>query len=437
MAELTRNSENQELFKNFLYRNYFRYWKENTGLEEERALEIIINDKCDHNCKYCYFVKYGHNFFTEESRSDEAILRNFDLFIKWLDENNYKPINIDPFSSEIFSQEVGFKVLEMILEKMPYVKQVVIPTNMSFIFDEEKTNRVQKLIDRYGKTETKLYLSASIDGIYMEDNRPMRSGQQRDEEYYHNLFTFCKKNSISFHPMIYSNNIEKWKDNFLWFQERFKQYDIPFTSIYLLEVRNSNWSKEQCAELSKFLEFLVEWTWNNSNNNPDEFTNFLFKKSGFNILASPFTIIGRGLGCSIQSTFMVKLGDLTTVPCHRTAYQHFNGGHFEVKDNKIVDLIEENVVGYINIKTCEHSTFPMCETCIIKNLCGGGCLGAQFEVMGDPFTPIPSVCRMEHYKVAGILKGLNKIGVLSTILSMISEKQKINIKTLMEDVCNF
>jgi len=59
--------------------------------------------------------------------------------------------------------------------------------------------------------------------------------------------------------MIYSNHIDKWIDNFIWFQDKFKEYDIyPFV-LYLLEVRNAEWNKSQIIDMGIFMRFLVKY----------------------------------------------------------------------------------------------------------------------------------------------------------------------------------
>jgi len=42
--------------------------------------------------------------------------------------------------------------------------------------------------------------------------------------------------------MIYSNMIEYWSDNFLWFMRNYVKYGIPLNNLYLLEIRNVEWS---------------------------------------------------------------------------------------------------------------------------------------------------------------------------------------------------
>lgn len=422
------------LLKSFFDRTSFTSWK-SEQIDNYRSLEIIINDVCDQRCLYCYEIKYGHHYFTEESKKPENILKNVRLLIQWLNENNYKPV-IDLFSSEIFSQEIGFDVLNILLEELPEnYEPIIIPTNMNFLFSEEKTNRIEKLIDDFGKRGIKIILSASVDGKFMEENRPIITGYTRDDIFYEKLFSFAKKHFIGFHPMVYSNRIEYWKDNWLWFQEMFKKHDTPFWNIYLLEVRNVEWTPEQCTEMGKFMRFLVQWTYDFFNGDKEKIADFVLGKlGGFNILQNPFSHHGRGIGCSIQSTLSVRAGDLMIVPCHRTSYKSFNGGQFVVENDKIVDIVGYNSPLYILIKSFDSNTQPVCETCYIKHLCTKGCLGAQFEVNRDLFTPIPTVCRLEHVKIAAIVDEMNKLGVLGNVFEKLITDKRNSILLLMEDL---
>lgn len=56
---------------------------------------------------------------------------------------------------------------------------------------------------------------------------------------------------------------------------------------------------------------------------------------------------GRGVGCSIQTTMQLRLGDLTVTPCHRQSYDAFNGFKFIKKDNEIVDIEPLNLHYYL------------------------------------------------------------------------------------------
>jgi len=306
---------------------------------------------------------------------------------------------------------------------------------MNFLLDETRTNYIINIINNAKKKLVHIGLSASVDGVYMEDNRPfINKSLRRTEEFYDKLFKMIKNYNGGFHPMVYSNEIDKWIENFLWFQDNFEKYDIPYENIYLLEVRNKEWTIEQCKKFSEFLEFLVEWVWNKCNKNTSEFTNFLFKKKGFNILSTWLTTIGRGLGCSIQNTIQLRLGDLSIVDCHRLSYNHAIAGTFRTDGNKIISLEAKNLELYLAIQTLDGKCLPGCEVCIIKDLCGYGCLGSQYEATGDQFSPIPSVCRLEHFKIKTFINAFNKIGVLPSILGLVQNNKIKSIKLVMEEL---
>ena len=156
----------------------------------------------------------------------------------------------------------------------------------------------------------------------------------------------------------------------------------------------------------------------------------MFKNKGFNILSSPLTTIGRGIGCSYQSSIQLRLGDLNIMPCHRTSYPHLMLAKFNVENDKITGLKAQSPELWIGSFATDGNTYPYCEQCGIKNLCPKGCHGAQLETTGDMFTPIPSMCRMEHYKLKGMIKAYKKIGIFNQLLNTIDKKKRESFKYL-------
>jgi radical SAM protein with 4Fe4S-binding SPASM domain len=351
--------------------------------------------------------------------------------LDWLIENKYAP-EIDFFSGEPFAQELGFTGLKLILDKFKNVKKkpqaIVVPTNYTFIMSKEKTARVEKLLNYAKKVKIPMYLSASFDGKYCEKNRPLRTGEDtRDDAYYDRCFAFNRKWGFGFHPMVNSVLIENWKDNFLWFQEKMKEHNIVPWSLYLLEVRNSEWTDRQYKHFIEFLDFLVGWTFDFCNRDKNKFIEAVFHQKGFNILMNSFSQTGRGIGCSIQATLQVRLGNLTIVPCHRTSYESFVGAEFVVKNNKIVGIESRNLEMMIGTTSFTASELPYCETCPLKYLCAKGCLGSQFETNGDPFLPIPTVCKLEHAKVYGLVMALKKYGLYDIMYLSSGPRQKLSL----------
>lgn len=424
--------ENSELVKSILERTYFTAWKNQRFLKDSMLygnyshLELQISGSCDLKCSYCYYAKYSKELYPAKISGKKNVLKKLEMVLNWLDENQYYP-RIELFSGEIFSQELGFKCLKRIIdwlkEKDIEEKMIVIPTNFSFIFDDEKTKRVDSLLNECKDNYIQLYLSCSIDGKYCDDNRPFKDGKIRDELYYDKLFRFCKKWNFNFHPMIYSKNIEKWKDNWLWFQDMFKKYEIHPENIYLLEVRNAEWTREQLKEFYNFFIFLYRWTFDylQKIENIDIYQT-IFKSRIFNIF-SILSKCGRGIGCSIQGALQLRLGDLTTSLCHRAAYKQHNLWRFKTDNNRITDIEGLNHNLMIAMFSADHSVFPMCETCFLKALCNYQCLGSMYETNKDPIAPIPTVCALEHIKAAALLNTLKEYNLHYGFLSKVDDKK--------------
>jgi radical SAM protein with 4Fe4S-binding SPASM domain len=431
----TFKQENDDLVASFLNHTYLKSWKEK--MPSFSRLELELGTACNLACKYCYYHKYGEQLFPAKIQNPEIAYKNLGIMLDWLIKNGYSP-EIDFFSGEPFFQEIGFDCLKLILDKFKSAskkpKNIVVPTNYTFLLSKEKTKKVENLLSYAKKVGIPMFLSASFDGKYCEGNRPLRTGEEiRDDEYYNKCFAFNKKWNFGFHPMIYSELIGNWKRNFLWFQDNLKKLKIPYWSLYLLEVRNVEWTQKQLKDFMDFLDFLMEWMFKTAcNNDKEAFANAVLQNKVFNILSGPFVRTNRGLGCSVQTTMQLRLGDLSIVPCHRTSYRPYIEAKFKVKNNEIVGIEGNNPETMIGITTLEGNCLPFCETCPIKYICTKGCLGSQFETTGDMFSPIPTVCKLEHSKIISILSALRRLNLYDMIYSRLDKNQKLSLDTLEE-----
>lgn len=362
---------------------------------------------------------------------------------------------------------------------------IVIPTNFTFLLSDVLTEKVEDLLQRAKDSNIRISLSASFDGKYCEANRPFKRNvaysevsparvwswkykgltDPRDDAYYDKAFAFAKKWNFGFHPMVYSEHVEDWEKNFLWFQENFEKIGHPWMYLYLLEIRNVEWSDKQLQDYMKFIKFLWRWSYQKCGHNIERLFHFLFNNKGFNILSGVLSSTGRGIGCSIQATLFVRLGDLTIMPCHRTGYEHFKYGQFKVESgiqkikgyklkagkrikgytkdsgDRIIGVEAENVDLMMCIYSMDSANWPYCESCLINPLCNKGCLGSQYEVTGDLFTPIPTVCRMYHAKVRATVEVLTELKIFDTVLDRISsdtrkEKKEalLAFRTMLQEV---
>lgn len=404
----TYEAENNELFKNFI-KNY--------KLNKKTKLELIVSPICNTKCSYCYYKNYSEFTYPLSCADPKNILNNLRKLIDWDKENGFQFEDVDIFSGEFFNLPFYREILEILLKETPYY--IIIPTNSTFAFSEDKTEEIQNILDSYPK---RIHLSLSIDGYYLDNqNRAMRNGKKYDDEFYDRLFRFSSKNKFGFHPMIHSKGINLWPENYMWFIEKIMHYynlDEKEASkkMFLLEVRNPDWSREELIDLKSFIEFLLEHNYPLYKDNEDFIKNYLLNKS-----VSMFTRIPstnhHGITCSIQHSFSVRLGDLSIVPCHRTAYQGYNMGKINF-DQKDFSIDYENPFLYMMIASMDFRKGIKCIDCPINMLCVGQCLGNNIEVNKDPLIPADNVCNLEWTIVTSVIDFLNKKGCMEDIYNM-------------------
>lgn len=445
------HKENKRLLKSFLARTFFKKKSEQSQSDIDLFgnIELQLNSKCNLDCDYCYYKQgaYGKLLNPDNISTSINIKKNLLIFLEYLEDRKVFPNTITLFSGETLVQTIGYECIDIITAwaKQHYTQasplRIMVPSNMSFLRSDKRTEQVSELV-RVARSQrnANVCLSASVDGKYMDKkNRPLIGTVDPDtaysDGYYDKLFSFAKAHNCGFHPMIHVNNIQQWKNNFIWFQEQFKKHNIPWHNIYLLEVRNDGWTKQAIQDFIDFHIFVLNYTLDKFNGDQSAFLNgFIFngingypnypKMNLFNNIGT----IGRGLGCSLQTTLSLRLGDLSVNSCHRLSYEHFKGFHFEVIKKKITDIVPDNLNFYLSTMYTAHQTWPYCETCMIKHICNGGCMGAQYETIKDPFVPIPSVCALSFGKVKAQVLFLKSVGLFEDFVNLLNPKQSESFK---------
>jgi radical SAM protein with 4Fe4S-binding SPASM domain len=396
---------------------------------ETSTSTYIANNICVHNC---YYANYGKDLFQGKMPKKNNILTNIDKMMNFIYKNNMF-VDIELFAGECFMLPYIWDVLNIIhkyLKKMPLEKRsesIMIPTNMSILKDgnEDKYKKYLKFVDKFEKIGVKFLISASVDGPFMDYiNRPQLNKDNRKYNggFYKRLKNEMYNKRIGIHPMIHNGNIDYWIDNLLWFLNTSNE-KLP--GVYLLEVRNAQWSEEEALSLHYFLRSIPNLLFKKVGFSLNEFDRAFKALNGFNILYSPFVQIGRGMGCSLQSGMHIQVDSLKFSPCHRTSYDNFVTCQFEFNKDGSYDLKSKNIETFIAEQATDTRTLTPCSTCPINELCTGPCLGASYEAVGDMFIIPPTLCRMFYLKYSGILLGLRDVGYLDRFLNSLRNKKKI------------
>lgn len=450
--DLTWEQENdatiEQIFQDFIKRACI--FKENAGEKNSNiSIELFLTANCNQKCEYCYLVKNRENLYPREIDQPEIILKNLQIFLQYLLKKEYGVKDIHLFSGEIWASDFGMKVFELLLSYCKHSKNppmsISIPSNGSFILSEKYFSKIQTIIKNFEYYGTRLVFSISVDGPLLEpENRSFideKKNEIRNNEYYEQLFKFCEEHSYGFHPMVNAYSIEKWPEQYDWWIDKFNEYHFNiFQRSMFLEVRNDEWTKEKIISYLNFLNHAYEKVKKDIFDNNVE--NFI--KAG---LALPYegqekfsnyynlglVTTTRITGCSVDRSIIIRLGDLSWVPCHRTAYEKLVYGSFKVENNEIVGIKALNLPLLFSIYGLGYKGHPKCDVCTWNRLCLKGCYGAQFEAHKEIFYPCESVCLLFKVKNMFLYKKYLKDSItinnqeclnhLRTLSSYIDEKE--------------
>lgn len=439
-------NEDKELMQYFLDCTFLPYCK--TEYFTSRVFfknELIITPECNQKCDYCYITNFGKDLYPYNRRvPKEQVLKNIDLILDYFfNTKHFLFTQYDLFAGDLFgtnlffdSMEIYYKYMSQAYEKVPeYFHEntigICIPSNLRFVENDEIVNKIYEVIEKFKQIHIRVHFSWSHDGKYSQN---IREKIPLSDEYYKKAFTFIDKTQSGIHPMLSFEGINYLKENYDWWLECYHKY-LPdrcgpgLIAPYTLEVRNDGWTKEDLCKLEKFIDYKITKLYESFNNDLTEVCKYLYDKQRYDKnyrdcqLDRFFHLSDHTLSCAIQHIYTIRVMDLAIVPCHRLCYDHFNGAYFVLNEDKtkIIDIQENNVNLYIDIKDSRPDYFVKCAACPYNDFCSNGCLGSQYESTGEIFMPVPSVCELEktiikagylRFKKDGIFKLGHELGLI-------------------------
>ncbi len=437
--------EQDELLTFLLESRFFNNWKNQelpsdvNPLSNATQIEFFITPTCNQKCEYCYLVKYDE-LYPHSINTKDNIFKNLNSVLNWIKENDFYISNIDLFSGEIWHLKLGQDFLTCLYDfckKNPgYIGAFSIPSNGSFLLKDENFFIIQNFIDKFKKIGVDLCFSLSIDGKIIENKmRPLNSGENKEDDFYERAFLFARHNDFGFHPMVSAQSVKYWIENYQWWEEKFKEYDMNIYSLMMLEVRNADWTDESINDYNIFMNYLIEDLAKKCNYNSELMAKALFnfpKRQNEiipNLTVSNYTPYGLNLsssypGCTIPSHLCIRLGDLAICPCHRTSYEKNIYGYFKTDDsNKIIGIKANNPYLATRILFGDNTICnPKCDVCKFNAFCLKGCFGAQMEYNNDPFMPIPVVCKFFEFKLNNLIRLYEKYGIIDYLKQLAREE---------------
>jgi len=419
----TFEKELKDTYQSFLNRYYFDRWKAYPPVKSDyqTSLEMVLSPDCNLKCEYCYMNKFGDRLYPKEIRDTKTTLDNQKLLLEYLAKKGTLPHELEVFAGGRLSADTYEQMFQTIYDiyfNADRRVSIILPLNAGFTHEQKKLDVFLKWLDRFNNIESHVGISFSMDGKYADPiSRPTRDSKLKyDDAFYERAGEIAVMTDSNFHPMVSPENIHVWIDNFDWWMKYISRiYNISkveaLSRLYLLEVRNPNWTTLELGHLTDFIFHMTKRVFDIYGNNPADFVRSFLTGKSLNFYHPVLSSIGRGIGCSIQSCFTVRLGDLTIIPCHRIAATGQESGKFIVQDGEIVDIEPMSFYIHLAINSFKAENAFVCSHCPINSMCAFYCLGANFEFNNSLFIPVPTVCRMEHFKLKAMFKSFEHLGI--------------------------
>lgn len=438
-------TENEALFAGFLEDYFYKDFRERDG---QHQVELVFSPRCNLGCTYCYVRKYYDTTFPDHLFDAERSIANAQKVLAWMRREGFV-CDISIFSGELFAQQAGYDLMEMMLAfymdtgSSLRPRCITVPTNFTFLLDDGMTVRVEDFILRFAALGMKLYLSASFDGKHMESNRPFVGDldiplqADRNDAYYDKVFAFIAGYGFGLHPMVYSGGIDRWQENFEWFQDMMAKHGVPWDNLYLLQIRNAEWTKDQNKACYDFVRYLLRYEYDHCGS-LDAFLRHYCgtNNGGFNIGRNCFIQTDRGLSCALQTSLCIRVSDLTLFPCHRLMYEQHRLARLESNTGHGLAVRVENAPLGLAVYGCSFRQFPVCVNCPMRLFCVGGCLGSQYETNGTLFVPIRSVCQNTYWINKAILDEMTALGALDALVATLEPERKTAFEDMRRILCD-
>lgn len=90
----------------------------------------------------------------------------------------------------------------------------------------------------------------------------------------------------------------------------------------------------------------------------------------------------------------IRVSDLKLFAAPDFQEELFCGGQYITENNKIIDLVPFNPIGFIALIDIRKNKYPLCYHCSVKNFCPKESLNQGFQTFGEVFIPRKEFCQI-------------------------------------------
>lgn len=387
---ITPNIDDYILFQDMLERNYFNDFKKGN-----KTIEFLLSTTHTLNiCSNC--ENKNSDLYPQQDifiPTQTSKFQNLKLLLNWYIENKFQ-CDIH-FNGQIENEDIN-----EILVCLEYLKINLNYTDrqINIIFNTKMKNF--EIISQICKSLTNTCINPifyiHLNGYYCEP---------RDD--YSQILNYIKnKNCFYFKLDITPENIKNWINNYKWWILNFGLNNfLQYT--YLDEHLNNNWNYESIQDYLNFLDFQIDFLYENLTN----FNQIIFYKNPNKYIKSiNISLIDQEIltnkkyyqDCQFHHGLTIDLTTLKLPACSKLNYPIYHIGEFKYENNKLT-LIPLNISLVVVKAHFKRSSTPHCEYCKYLNICEKTCYGENFLVSYNPLCPIKNSCEMLRAKYSFLI----------------------------------
>jgi len=334
------------------------------------TVELVITEKCNLRCKYCYM---SHDPLSLTTKSIPYIARSFDRLSK---AYNTDSIHVSYFGGEPLLEWDLLKEIHInVVSKHPLVKSYNIISN-GLLIDEEKVQWIKS---------NNIGFSLSFDGIASDISRPQVDNQTTFDKYMQ-LKPLLKQLTTGAKVMISPHNVHLMYDNFLFFIEKW-ECNFPDFSL----VRDDVWDDKSIEMFEQQSKAIANYVVKRIKQNKPLALPGFFSLWIADIFVSKYLYKKkRPFGCfALYKGWAYYIDDIC-YPCARFA-SHKRLPIYDAKEDKF--LMPQSTIDHYRQLVSTYNVND-CKQCSLYQSCNMGCTFNQLDEKNDTFKPVKSICKL-------------------------------------------